>query len=504
MALPCADGERKDGSDGELKSPTVTPQKIRELISEGIAVEEQDLSEKNDSSNHPDSPKESSEADFLPCEKSSKEAFFSRLESFTSLKWAGKPHELSPLACAQYGWINIESDMLRCSSCQALLCMTLHPTFDFSQYAEKCRELRTALQTAHERFCFWPDSPCPERFWILLVKEPPIILTNFLERFESLCQLEMQLPFLKPEDLKNMALTEDTVSLLLQLIEVELEKKAGENKPAMKFTTDALQVHIAACILSLCGWSFSLSSGSMHLSIITCSLCMRKVGLWSFQQIESAGTVDLDTSFGVTSPPVEGRSEQRPTLMSISPPRRKSTRSRDAQLPQGTDQSDKSPSPLIMRMRSWDGSGGSSDRGDSDGVRSRPVTRSMGHGDSASLAQEVPASSPRRAKRQRFISSSSSDLSTPAATLCFNPLSQHRDWCPWVNVSEDVATCETTGSGDQLELARKAAPGWREVLTVLLDIGKANGALESDASTVPEKSRKVFRIFHQWQAMCSS
>lgn len=26
---------------------------------------------------------------------------------------------------------------------------------------ERCEELRKALSTAHEKFCFWPDSPCP-------------------------------------------------------------------------------------------------------------------------------------------------------------------------------------------------------------------------------------------------------------------------------------------------------------------------------------------------------
>ncbi|KAJ1162725.1 hypothetical protein NDU88_003192 [Pleurodeles waltl] len=395
--------------------------------------------------------------------------------------------------------------MLKCSSCQALLCMTLHPTFDFSNYAEKCTELQTALRTAHERFCFWPDSPCPERFWVILVNEPQVILANFIERFQSLCQLELQLPSLKPEDLKNMALTEDTVSLLLHLIEMELEKKADETKAVMKFTAEALQVHVAACILSLCGWSYSSSAGAMHLSIITCSRCIRKVGLWSFQQIEPTGTVDLDPLLGQTSTPVtpvEGRPDLRPSLVVISP-RRMSTRSRDNQLSPGAEQPDKSVSPIIspsvMRMRSWDGSS-STEKGDSDTVRTRPVTRSMGHGDSTSLVSEVPASPVRRAKRPRLVSSSSSDTSV---RQCFDPVSQHRDWCPWVNVSQEAESREV-GNGDQQQTASKAEAGWKEVLNVLLAIGKANGALESDRTTVPEKSRKVFRIFHQWQTMCPS
>lgn len=505
MALSSTAGGKNEKSNGQLTYLVVTPQKIRQLISEGIAVERSGFAERKEACDQSEASNRSCQVDALSCETSSKEAFFSRLESFTSLKWAGKPHELSPLACSQYGWTNVESDMLKCSSCQALLCMTLHSTFDFSNYTEKCAELQTALRTAHERFCFWPDSPCPERFWVLLVNEPQVILSSFIERFQSLCQLELQLPFLKPEDLKNMALTEDTVSLLLHLLEVELEKKADETKAVMRFTAEALQVHVAACILALCGWSYSPSLGSIHLSIITCSRCIRKVGLWSFQQIESTSTVDLDTSFGQTSTPVtpvEGRSDQRPSLVLISP-RRMSTRSRDNQLSPGSDQPDKSVSPLtspsIMRMRSWDGSS-STDRGDSDAVRTRPVTRSMGHGDSTCLASEIPASPLRRAKRPRLVSSSSSDTSV---RQCFDPLSQHRDWCPWVNVPQEAETREV-GNGDQQQTPRKAEPGWREVLAVLLAVGKANGALESDRTTVSEKSRKVFRIFRQWQALCPS
>lgn len=120
------------------------------------------------------------------------------------LKWAGKPRILSPLMCARYGWINVGCDMLKCTSCQAFLCASLQPTLDF----EKCKpnfkqqkktmsepghtlcwqsqtdvaslpkikgqatlfflidesriaEISRQLQTQHEKFCPWPDFPCP-------------------------------------------------------------------------------------------------------------------------------------------------------------------------------------------------------------------------------------------------------------------------------------------------------------------------------------------------------
>lgn len=39
---------------------------------------------------------------------------------------------------------------------------------------------------------------------MLLVDEPRALLQDFLDRFQSLCQLELQLPSLRPEDMKNM------------------------------------------------------------------------------------------------------------------------------------------------------------------------------------------------------------------------------------------------------------------------------------------------------------
>lgn len=107
-------------------------------------------------------------------------------------KWAAKPRVLSPLMCARYGWINVGCDMLKCSSCQAFLCASLPSALDF----EKCEcetmkktllyvitasapqkykfdfdlldesriaEISKQLQTQHEKFCPWPDFPCPGR-----------------------------------------------------------------------------------------------------------------------------------------------------------------------------------------------------------------------------------------------------------------------------------------------------------------------------------------------------
>ncbi|XP_055664390.1 zinc finger C3HC-type protein 1 isoform X2 [Falco peregrinus] len=419
MAAPSAGA----AGGGRGRPPAVTPQQIRDLIDGGIAPEGAGPDGK-DTSDWLESANGSSQMDALSLESASKEAYFSRVETFTPLKWAGKPHELSPLVCAKYGWTNVECDMLKCSSCQAFLCMSLQLTFDFNKYKERCMELKKALCAAHEKFCFWPDSPCPDRFAMLLVDEPRALLQDFLDRFQSLCQLELQLPSLRPEDLKNMSLTEEKIGLLLQLIGEELEHKMEGEKPPMKFATEILQVHVPACILALCGWTCSAASGSVHLSVITCSRCMRKVGLWGFHQLESVGP-ELDSCSPSGTPPAP---TERFPLVPMSP-RRMLTRSQDT-LPPGSEQD--------TSLRSF-----------------------------------------------------------------FDPSSQHRDWCPWVNTVEGGEALEDTVTQTEKEPV-KPEPGWQVVLNTLLATRKCDRVPETEPVSLSVKSCKVFRIFRQWESMNSA
>ncbi|CAH2275455.1 nuclear-interacting partner of ALK [Pelobates cultripes] len=478
MAAPSA-----ENVEVPLKSPAGTPGKVRKLINEGIVSADTEARKETVASTDENNGFEAG-SDSASSETTSRDAFFSRVESFTSVKWAGKPPELSPLLCAKYGWLNVECDMLKCSSCSAYLCAGLQPSMDFSSYKERCLELQEALRTGHKEFCFWPDSPCPEHFWALMVTEPSSVLNNFVEHFQNLCKLELQLPSLKSEDLKNMDLTEDTVSLLLHLIDDELKAKEGRENLARSVVSDSLHVHISACILALCGWNCSPTHSS-SLSIIGCTRCMRKVGLWGFLQLE---TMEMETSPmtpGTPVSPVEGQNDRTP-LGSMSSNRRV-TRSREPE---------QSPSSLYTRTRSWD----FSSPADSDAVRSRPVTRSMGQGENTGLGADTHSSPHRKPKRPRLCSSSSSDTSPRGY---FDPLSQHRTWCPWVSVYKNATNLERS-KNDSVENGKIVECGWKEVLKVLMVDVKSRALADQDSSTVPEKSYKVFRIFRQWQRTTSS
>uniref|UniRef100_A0A2K5PP20 Zinc finger C3HC-type containing 1 n=1 Tax=Cebus imitator TaxID=2715852 RepID=A0A2K5PP20_CEBIM len=366
-------------------------------------------------------------------ESTSKEAFFSRVETFS----------ISFFSSCELPFIGF---WIYRVFFKVLLFMWISDK-------QRCAELKKALCTAHEKFCFWPDSPSPE----------------------------------------------DKISLLLHLLEDELDHRTDERKTTTKLGSD-IQVHVTACILSVCGWACSSSLEPMQLSLITCSQCMRKVGLWGFQQIESSIT-DLDTSFGLTSSPIPGL-EGRPERFPLVPesPRRMMTRSQDATFSPGSEQAEKSPGPIVSRTRSWDSSS-PVDRPEPEAAspttRTRPVTRSMGTGDTPGL--EVPSSPLRKAKRARLCSSSSSDTSSRSF---FDPTSQHRDWCPWVNITLGKESRENGGT--EPDASDPAEPGWKAVLTILLAHKQSSQPAETDSVSLCEKSRKVFRIFRQWESLCSS
>ncbi|XP_027529180.1 nuclear-interacting partner of ALK-like, partial [Neopelma chrysocephalum] len=137
---------------------------------------------------------------------------------------------------------------------------------------------------------------------------------------------------------------------------------------------------------------------------------------------------------------------------------------------------DKSPSPSVSRPTSqgWD-SPKSLDRGElevpSPSLRSRPVTRSMGQGDT----MEVPSSPIRRAKRARLCSSGTSDTSTRSF---FHPSSQHRDWCPWVSCREGQDSLEEAASHG--EKPGKVEPGWKMVLDALLGTRRGDAVPDTE------------------------
>uniref|UniRef100_A0A3P8S1V7 Zinc finger, C3HC-type containing 1 n=1 Tax=Amphiprion percula TaxID=161767 RepID=A0A3P8S1V7_AMPPE len=498
--MATVDGSRVDrlGNSNQHKSSLASPEKVRQLLNEGV-------SSTNNGSNSGQrgvtvlEVKSSTQA---PCEATNKEAFFSRVESYSCLKWAGKPRKLSPLMCARYGWINVGCDMLKCTSCQAFLCASLQPTLDFEKYETRIAEISRQLQTQHEKFCPWPDFPCPERLWLVPSSEPSTLLTAFLERFQSACLLTQQLPAMKPEQLKSMSLTEDVITVILQLIEEEQKRKGGTPR------SDSLAVQVSACIVSLCGWAASPALHAMNLPILTCSYCMRKVGLWNFHQMEGMGG-DGDCSPNTVGPSIqatgpvsaathEGQGDRDSTCTSPTPPTtpcRMKLRSQDTTR---SDQGEGTSSPVASRARSRDSPSPSEDMPSPLTRGKRPATRSRGQGD-GSVTEG--AASPQPPKRLCLSSAGGPD--GPLHKNAFDPLAQHRDWCPWISVGKenvDPGVISILDGGPALH-----QQGWKAALDLLMPTKKNSGTQGSSPGQGPrDKSKRVFAIFRQWQVSSPS
>lgn len=435
-----------------------------------------------------------------PCEATNKEAFFSRVESYSCLKWAGKPRILSPLMCARYGWINVGCDMLKCSSCQAFLCASLQPTLDFEKYESRVAEISRQLQTQHEKFCPWPDFPCPERFWLVPACEPSALLTDFLERFQSACLLAQKLPAMKPEHLKSMSLTEDVVSVILQLIEEERKRKGGNP------CSEPLAVQVAACIVSLCGWAASPALHAMNLPILTCSYCMRKVGLWNFHQMEGTGG-DGDASPNTIGPSAqatgpasvathEGQGDQPASATSTpATPCRMKLRSQDSTR---SDQGEGTSSPVALRARSRDSPSPSEELPSPLTRGKRTASRGRGQGDNSGPDGAASLQHPPK----RLCLSSVCGLDGLLHKNAFDPLAQHRDWCPWISVGkENVDPGAITALDGGAALHQQ---GWKAALDLLVPMKKnSNVAGGSPAQGPHDKSKRVFAIFRQWQVSSS-
>ncbi|XP_026002112.1 zinc finger C3HC-type protein 1 isoform X1 [Astatotilapia calliptera] len=490
-------GSRGDrlGNSNHNKSAIVSPEKVREILNEGVSSTSVGSNSVQGDLNVLE-VKSNSQA---PCEATNKEAFFSRVESYSCLKWAGKPRILSPLMCARYGWISVGCDMLKCCSCQAFLCASLQPTLDFEKYESRIAEISRQLQTQHEKFCPWPDFPCPERFWLVPACEPSTLLAAFLERFQSACLLAQQLPAMKPEQLKSMSLTEDVISSMLQVIEEE-QKRMGETP-----CSEPLAIQMAACIVSLCGWAASPALHAMSLPILTCSYCMRKVGLWNFHQMEGMGgeadnsTNTLGTPVRATSPasatPNDGQGEHS-TSTSPSPattPCRMKLRSQDSTR---SDQGEGTSSPVALRARSRDSPSPSEELPSPLTRGKRPATRSRGQGDGSGT--DGTTSLPPK----RLCLSSAGGLDGPLPKNVFDPLAQHREWCPWISVGKEnvdpgAIPFSEKGSGLYQQ-------GWKAALDLLMPMKKNSSIDEGSPAQGPrDKSKRVFAIFRQWQVSSS-
>lgn len=285
-----------------------TPKRVKDLLWSFIHKEESNIDERCGESNEESAVQYS--RSFQP---RNKEAFFSRLETFSLFTWFAKPVELSPPRCAQYGWENTDNDILKCVSCKEILCGLLPA--DPELYAKRCEELKNALVKSHSGICPWADSPSPDYFLSVPLLSQSEAQKDFKSRCSALMKIEKKMPLMQVSSIESAISAESfscAITALLKLLDQVTED-------CDKVLSDA-SCH-AFCILSVCGWSSSSTELSQYPTVC-CQYCRREAGLWNF--------TSLDDSWHAMPPRTEQAVESTEGLSDAeepSPKKRKTTES---------------------------------------------------------------------------------------------------------------------------------------------------------------------------------
>ncbi|XP_073229402.1 uncharacterized protein [Porites lutea] len=246
-----------------------TPRRVRALLSSFLHSSE------NEEEKRSLEQEESDLESFCRSQPRNKEAFWSRVETFTPFTWFAKPLALSPLFCAQYGWENSEVDILQCVRCKATLDATISTTWDPDMYSKTCEQLKEALVTGHSKLCPWPDNPSPESFLKLPMYSYSQWLEDYRARWRSIVTLVDEIPLIDEQAMEDMdCLSPGHIEGLQNLVD----------PGSICWTRNELdleQASKASCVIALCGWQGSAASDS-EVNTISCSLCRRELGLWNF------------------------------------------------------------------------------------------------------------------------------------------------------------------------------------------------------------------------------
>lgn len=113
-----------------------------------------------------------------------------RLATFEPSNWFGKPKVISPLACAQKGWVNVEADKIACESCGADLSFTLLQSWTPSEVQNAGEAFAKKLDSGHKATCSWRGNICPDS----LVQFPPTpqsaLIGGYKDRCDGLLQFQ--------------------------------------------------------------------------------------------------------------------------------------------------------------------------------------------------------------------------------------------------------------------------------------------------------------------------
>ncbi|KAI3521887.1 hypothetical protein L1887_11362 [Cichorium endivia] len=422
----------------------------------------------------------SSETESPMCRPWDREDLLKRLATFKSMTWFAKPEVVSAINCARRGWVNVDMDIIACESCGARLFFSTPSSWAQQQVENAASVFSLKLNNGHKLLCPWVDNACDEK----LAQFPPSSLVDLVDNYKKRCSSLLQL--LELPVISSTAISYMSGPLMEHFLKYPptLENVYGsdngsgtveENFPVLYYQAQKL--------ISLCGWeprllpyivdcknsnnqsttqnstltvySSNLDTNNTpttenqqydHTSVLLhCKLCGAKVGLWAFSTtprppefVRLIGHVEL------TDKTDSSQSQQNEQQTTKSGPASSNRNVLNLTIAGGPPPAEQDFRPTIslpvvgQNLRTRFSSAFGSQQEKVANVESGNSLDDVA--DCTSVAVNEASSS--------YVGKDSSQAATTKA-MEFDPIKQHRHFCPWISSSG------------------KSAPGWKQTLSAL-------------------------------------
>ncbi|XP_076888877.1 uncharacterized protein LOC143539446 [Bidens hawaiensis] len=237
------------------------------------------------------------------CRPWDREDLLRRLATFKSMTWFAKPEVISAINCALRGWINVDIDTIACISCGARLFFSAPSSWAQQQVENAASVFSLKLNNGHKLLCPWVDNACDEK----LAQFPPASPVDLVDNYKKRCDLLLQL--LELPVVSSTATNYMSTPLLEHFLKCPPTlDESGQASPVLYYQAQKL--------ISLCGWEprflpYVVDCNDANNSTITvyssktsenveetegsfekhdhspvileCRLCGARVGLWTFK-----------------------------------------------------------------------------------------------------------------------------------------------------------------------------------------------------------------------------
>jgi len=197
----------------------------------------------------------------LVSETSSINAFNQRLVTYCTSRWFAKPICMSPIVCAQYGWICTDINTLECSSCGEKIVLKGDKT-EF-EYVSMIKS------EGHNPICKWASNPLPPSV-AFKIEDVKSLLGANLHKLTKLAETEKF-------DAANFWNVNNWV--LPDLEELEEQREGLENS-FINISEKLVPITRRILDITLFGWNIQSES------LLSCNKCRRRVKSAAFKNRE--------------------------------------------------------------------------------------------------------------------------------------------------------------------------------------------------------------------------